>query len=196
MIGTDAEAKQRREGLAEYAEQIGFSFRQGTPVITKIVKCVFAGVARSRVSTYSLVLREAKKKGVAIAGIPAFIEKAGGIEQIRLSKSPSYKSAKQKADGARPAVAGQVLAVASSDALTRLADCNFVDTQCVLIATQQADGTFAINALVRGGGALTAALVGYSGGNAAAIKDEAAKKEAANDDDIRTQIVLGIVNSK
>ena len=196
MKGNESAAKQRREGLADVAKEFGYSFRESTPTITKIVKCVFGNVKRSRICTYSLVLREAKKQNKAIAGIPQFIEESGGVEQIRLSKSVGYKTAKQKADLARQSATSSLLGVASGKALSELADGNFVDKQCVLLATQQADGSFAVNAVVRAQAALTAALVGYYGSGTAIRADMAAKQEAANDSDACSQMIQEIVNRK
>ncbi len=196
MTGNDKDAKQRRAGLAEMCAQIGYRAKESTPTITKVVKCVFGDIARSRICTYSLVLREARKRKIAITAIPAFIEENGGVEQIRLSKSPAHKTAQQKATLALPAVTSDVLGVVHSQALSERADAKFVDTQCVLIATQQADGNFAINAVVRSNSALTAALVSYYGSSSATRKDVAAKQEAANDSDIRTKIIRDIANRK
>lgn len=195
MAGNDANAKARREGLRHFAAQHGFSFKDSTPMMNRVVRCVFGDVARSRVSTYSLVLREAKKRNVGVNDIPAFISDNGGVEQIRLSKSPNYKTAKQKAELAVDAATKNVLGVVSSKLLSELATSEHMGERCVLIAKQQADGTFAVTAVVRGKSALTAALVSHYGSTKADSADTAVKQEAANDDDARSQILREIANA-
>jgi len=64
MSGTDFTAKALRKGLANYIQQKGYQFKESSPLITKIVKCVF-GVDRRRVNAYSSALR------VAIAELPS-----------------------------------------------------------------------------------------------------------------------------
>jgi hypothetical protein len=68
--------------------------------MNRIVQCVFGAVKRSRITTYSLVLREAKKRNIAITDIPKFITENGGLQEIRLSKSEKYVSPKQKVEKA------------------------------------------------------------------------------------------------
>lgn len=187
-------AKDIREGIKEYASKMGFSFKDGTPMINRIVRCVFGNVVRSRISTYATVLKEAKKQNIAVADIPSFIENAGGVQEIRLSKSKTFVSAKQKIERVSQTAFEEVLAVAKSAALTKLATSEHVDEQCLLLATQQADGTFAINALVRGTGVVNAALVALYGQTSTALKDAGKKQDAANDSDIRIDLVKKIVN--
>lgn len=187
-------AKDVREGIKEYASKMGFSFKDGTPMMNRIVRCVFGNVVRSRISTYATVLKEAKKQNIAIADIPSFIENAGGVQEIRLSKSKNFVSSKQKIERISQTAFDDVLAVAKSPALTKLATSEHVDEQCLLLATQQADGTFAINALVRGTGVVNAALVALYGQTSATFKDVVKKQEAANDSDIRIDLVKKIVN--
>jgi len=187
-------AKEMRDGIKEYAARMGYGFKDGTPVINRIVRCVFGNVLRSRISTYATVLKEAKKQNIAVADIPAFIENAGGVQEIRLSKSKTFVSAKQKIERVSQIVFDEVLAVAKSPLLNKLAVSDYVDEQCILLATQQADGTFAINAVVRGKGAVNTALVALYGQSAAEIKDSTKKMEAANDSDIRIDLVKKIVN--
>jgi hypothetical protein len=123
-----------------------------------------------------------------------FIEQGNGVEQIRLKASKNYKTAKQKAEIALPSATAQTIAVAKSNKLGQLIDAETIDEQCVLIATQLADGSFAINAVVRSKSALTAALVAYYGQQAEELKQITAKQQAANDSDIRADIAKNIVN--
>lgn len=189
MIGNDKEAKERRTALNDFIEQKGYRFTESTPVITKVVKCVF-GVDRRRVSAYSLVLREAIKQPVLLKDLPTWIEANGGIEQIRLSKAPNAKTPKQKAQAAQKAMAkADVLCVAKSRSLSKLADVDFEGKDCVLLATQQADGSFAIRAVVRTKGPVNAALVAYASQTKAEDKDNTKKQKAANDSQMRKQAI-------
>lgn len=187
-------AKQNREALALVAEQLGYSFKSTTPLMNRVVQCVFGNVARSRISTYSKVLRSAKQHGVSVLDLVGFVEQGNGVEQIRLKASTNYKTAAQKAEIALPNATAQTIAVASSNKLGQLINAETIDEQCVLIATQRADGSFAITAVVRSKSALTAALVAFYGQQSAELKQTVAKQQAANDSDIRAEIANNIVN--
>lgn len=187
-------ASEMRKAITDYAAQLGFSFKEGTPVMNRIVRCVFGNVQRSRISTYALVLREAKKQSVNIDDIPQFIERAGGVQEIRLSKSSTYTSPRQKAEIARTTAFSSSLAIAKSSSLSKLADSTLANTACVLLATQLPDGTFAIHAVVRSEGAIKAALVSQYTQSKGVLRDAASKQEAANDSQMRTTILRNIVN--
>ena len=189
-------AKEMRDGIKEYAASIGYTFKDGTSVMNRIVRCVFGNITRSRISTYATVLKEAKKQMIAIDDIPSFIENGGGVQEIRLSKSLNFVSSKQKIERISQVAFNEVLAVAKSTSLSKLAKAEHVDEQCLLLATQQADGTFAINALVRGTGIVNASLVALYGQTSAALKDSTKKTEAANDSDIRIDLVKKIIHQK
>lgn len=194
ISSAEAGAAEMRKAITDYAARLGFSFKDGTPVMNRIVRCVFGNVQRSRISTYALVLREAKKQNVAIDGIPQFIEQAGGVQEIRLSKSATYISPKRKAEIARHTAFTESLAVAKSGNLSQLADSALANTQCVLLATQLPDGTFAINSVVRSEGAIKAALVSHYTHKKGLLKDMENKQEAANDSQVRNAILQQIVN--
>ena len=87
-----------------------------------------------------------------------------------------------------------MLGVANSAELTKLADSKYAETECVLLATQQADGTFVINAVVRGKAALNAALTTYYSEASAVLKDQEEKAEAANDSVYRQDLISKILN--
>ena len=80
IANTEEGANEMRKGVTEYAAKLGFSFKEGTPTMNKIVRCVFGNVKRSRISTYALVLREAKKQSVPIDDIAQFIANGGGVQ--------------------------------------------------------------------------------------------------------------------
>ena len=186
-------AKEHRAALAEFAEKQGYSFKSSTPLVNRIVQCVFGDIKRSRISNYSKVLRAAQQQGVQVFDIPSFISDGGGVEQIRLKASANYKTATQKAEIVI-ANATKQLGVVKSAQLTALAGSEYVNTQCVMVVTQQADGTFAVNALVRSKGVLTAALAAYYSKNSFALGEAQARQDAANDDHVRAEKINDVVN--
>lgn len=189
LLGNDKDSKQRRAALAEFIAANNYRFTEATPVITKVVKCVF-GVDRRRVSAYSIVLREAIKQSVNAAALPSWIENNGGVEQIRLSKSANAKTTKQKAESAKAVMqTSDVLCVATSEALAQKAEVEFAEQDCVLLATQQADGTFAVRAVLRNAGAVNAALVAYYSQSKSVVQNDTAKREAANDEKTREALI-------
>jgi hypothetical protein len=150
--------------------------------ITKIVKAVF-GADRRRVSAYSIALRAALDAKIAVDKIPLYIRENGGVEELRLAKSPNAKSPKQKAEDAKSTVDKSVLAKLNVDALSEKLDPAKVGTRHVLIVTQGADGALNINAVVSATSAVNAALAAYYTQNkveaAAAAKDSKAESDDA-----------------
>ena len=177
-------SKERTNALQMLYKERGYQWRKETPLITKVVRAVFGDTDRRRISTYSLVLRQAKKEKVAFTGLIKWIEDEGGLQKIRLSKSPTFIKPKQKVEFAQQDFASlSNLAVVKTEALSLQADADFVGEDCVLLAQQQADGSFAIRAVLRNGTAVNAAFTAlYS--NQKASKEEANKNaQAANDAD-------------
>jgi hypothetical protein len=65
--------------------------------------------------------------------------------------------------------------------LEALADAEYVGTACVLLAEQQADGSFAVKQLMRGSGVVNAALAALYTAGVTAKADKQAEQAAAND---------------
>ena len=194
MSGNEEYSKKRRVALNDYAKKQGYNFKPETLTVNKIVKCVFGDVQRSRISAYSKVLREAKKQKVAIADLAKFIADNGGIQEIRMSKSATYKSPKQKAALAVSFLSTNKLAVVKSQKISEVINVEKVDDQCVLIAKQQADGSFLVQGVVYSRTALNAALVAMYGAENTQVKNKEEKQEAANDSDLRAAAIQSIVN--
>jgi hypothetical protein len=116
-------------------------------------------VDRRRLSTYSLVLREAIKKRVQATQLAEWIEQNGGIQEIRLSQSATFVKPAAKVEQARQTFDMlPELASVKSEALTLLADGDFMGECCVLIAEQAASGSFIVRGFTRAGGAVNAAF--------------------------------------
>ena len=146
---------------------------------------MFGNIDRRRVSTYSLVLREAQKSKVDIADLATWIEENGGIQEIRLGRSATYISPKAKAEIAKAVVAGResYLGFAKSELLSHVADADFMGDACVLLAEQQADGSFGIRAVLRSDGLVNAAFVALYGKQQEILAEAKATIAAANDAD-------------
>ena len=152
-------AKQRNASLEAFYKERGYSYKKDAPPATRVVKAVFGGVDRRRLSTYSLVLREAIKQEVLAVNLAAWIEKEGGIQEIKLSQSKSFIKPSVKVEMARQGFDSlPELASVKSESLSQLADGDFMGECCVLIAEQAADGSFVVRGLTRAGGAVNAAF--------------------------------------
>jgi hypothetical protein len=157
--GTPELAKQRNAELEAFYKQRGYSYKKDAPPATRIVKAVFGAVDRRRLSTYSLVLREAIKQQVLAINLADWIEGKGGIQEIRLSQSATFIKPSTKIEEARQTFDSlPELAEVKSEALSLLADGEFLGERCVLIAEQSASGSFVVRGFTRSNGAVNAAF--------------------------------------
>ena len=175
-------------GLGGLLLKAGYSFNEGTHVLTKIVKCVF-GVDRRRVSAYSLVLREALTQKKEAADIAAFIAQGGGVEEIRRSKSKTAKTATQKAELGKQALGNSALAVASGDKLAEKLVMGNVGHDLVAIVTQQADGSLVVRAVIQSRTVLKAALACAYAQNKAALEREKENSKPADADKAQQELI-------
>ena len=181
MASRTAEARARRLGMEEVAEQLGYSFQGETVVMNKVVRCVFGDVAANRVSMYAAALREAKSRGIAVADLPAFLEESNGVEGVTRAKKAGAGgvSESEKAAQALKFVEGESLGVAQGALLSQRVLAEEILDAVVLIASPQDDGSFVINAIVKSKSAMTAALVGVYSANVQALQQEQAQKAQA-----------------
>lgn len=156
-------AKLRSIELKNFYVSRGYVYKREQPLVTRVVRAIFGGkVDRRRISNYSLVLREAQLKKIAPAELPNWIEERGGLQEIKMSRSPTFVSPKNKADLAESSFnKNPELAVVKSEALSLLADADTVGECCVFIAEQAANGSFIIRGMTRKGGAMTAAFTAF-----------------------------------
>ncbi len=193
MSADSEEAKSLRDGLNNYIDKKAFIFSKSTHTLTKIVKCVF-GADRRRVSAYSIVLRSALAKGIQALDIATFIRDSGGVEEVRLAKSPNAMTVKQKAAAATSAVSETSLGVFSSPQLSSLLDNGKIGTNTLLIGTWQADGSVVIRTVVESDGALNAALASYFAGVKKVAKSTQQETQAANDEVTKADAVQQAVS--
>ena len=188
MCGIQADSKHLREILAKYISENKIAVKDSAHTMTKIVRCVF-GNDRRRVSAYSIVLRAALIAQVQIDALPDYIRENGGVEELRLAKSASYVSPKDKAEVATNWLTDINLAVVKSDKLSGMLDGARVGSQHVLIVTQQADGSLIANAFVSSQSAVTTALGSfYSAHKAQKQEGQAAADTAKSDVNLTTAI--------
>lgn len=152
-------AKQRNAGLEAFYKLRGYFYKKDAPAATRVVKAVFGAVDRRRLSTYSLVLREAIKQKVVAANLSKWIEDKGGIQEIKLSQSATFIKPAAKVEMARQTFESlPELGTVQSEALSLLADGDFLGECCVLVAEQAANGSFIVRGFTRAGGAVNAAF--------------------------------------
>ncbi len=163
-----AESKARNKELDVFFEERGYSVKRESPLFTRIAKAVFGNIDRRRISTYSLVLRSAQKAGVTAANLAEWIEDNGGIQEVKLARSATYVSPKQKADKAKSSFSSLPNLAVAKEGLAQLADGEFIGDECVLLAEQQADGSFHIKSMTRNATAVNAALTALYAAQAAA----------------------------
>jgi hypothetical protein len=151
--------KDRREALDAFYQHRGYRIKKETPLMTRIVRAVFGDIDRRRISTYSLVLRQAKKEAVSPDAFANWVEERGGVQEVRLARSSTFVSPKAKAATAQSSFKQMnKLAVVKTEELSQLANPDFIGEDCLLVATQEADGSFTVRALVTANSAVNAAF--------------------------------------
>lgn len=162
MSGADSTAKALRKGLANYIKDKKYTFTESTPLITKIVKCVF-GVDRRRVNAYSTALRVAMAEKIRVIELPKFFKDQGGIEEVRRKASATKgKTMKDKVELGRAVLESEALATVASDKLNASFSTTSLEEGVVLLATREDDGSFAIRQVVQANAAVKSALAACS----------------------------------
>lgn len=162
MSGSDGTAKALRKGLANYIQDKKYQFKESSPLITKIVKCVF-GVDRRRVNAYSSALRVAMAEKIAVMELPKFFKDQGGIEEVRRKATTGKaKTMKDKVELGRAVLDSEALAYISSDSLNASFSNQSLEEGVVLLATREDDGSFAVRRVVQSNSAVKSALAACS----------------------------------
>jgi len=179
-LDTTEANKVRREALEAFYKQRSYRWKKDTPLMTKVVRAVFGDIDRRRLSTYSLVLRRAKLVGVLPSRFADWVESENGIQEIRLGNSATFISPKTKAATAQQRFEQMdKLAVVKTEQLSQLANPDSIGEQCLLVATQEADGSFTVRAVVKANSAVSAAFASiYQAQQAKAEKLEKDHKAA------------------
>lgn len=179
------QAKDRSAALERFYKERGYSYKRNAPLVTRVIRAVFGNIDRRRISTYSLVLRQAQKAKVQFTDLARWIEDNGGVQEIRVVKSATYISPKTKAEIAKDSVATitSFIGIAKSELLSLVADADFMGEACVLLAEQQADGSFGIRAVLRNDSLVTAAYAALYTKQQETLAAHKATIAAANDAD-------------
>ena len=162
MSGADSTAKSLKKGLANYIKDKNYKFTESTPLITKVVKCVF-GVDRRRVNAYSTALRVAIAEKKSVIELPKFFKEQGGIEEVRRKASGTkVKTLDEKVKLGRTVLENEALATVHSDKLNASFSTTNLEEGVVLLATREDDGSFAIRQMVQTNAAVKSALAACS----------------------------------
>jgi hypothetical protein len=191
MQGSDSIAKSLKKGLANYIKTHEYKFSDSSPLITKIVKCVF-GVDRRRVNAYSTSMKAAMAARVSVLDLPKYFRENGGVEEVRRSSTGKGKSIAQKVELGRTVLEGEILAKVQSDSLNASFSNEQLEEGVVLLATREDDGSFAIRRVIQSGTAVKSALAACS--SVGAEKERAQKladeTKAIEDERIAAQAKL------
>ena len=178
------EAKQRSASLESFYKDRGYTYKKDLPLATRVVRAVFGSRDRRRISTYSLVIRQAMKEKVLIADFSAWVEERGGVQEISLGKSATYIKPAVKAEIAKNNLKGKTpIGYAKSELLSHVADAEKLGEMFVLLAEQQADGSFGIYAVLDQPGLVNSALTALYSNDQKLLAQAKAEIKAANDAD-------------
>ena len=177
--------------LEKFYKDRGYVYKRSTPLACRIVRAVFGNVDRRRISTYAIVIRRAINEGVEISDFADWIERNGGLQEVRLGRSATYVSKKDKA----ATIADKwdtlsTLCVADDKKLRMAKDAEYDNKHCLLIAKQNNNGTYTIKGLCHTNGIVEQAMATLlSAENTADRKvakaNAAEDKASANDANIK-----------
>lgn len=190
-----AATKDKRRGLDDYISLKGYSFKEGTPLTAKVIRCVFATTDRRRLSTYHTVLRVAVAQDWKVEQFSTNIAACGGVQEISLGKATGALTAKQKAEAARDAVLAKTLATVASPELAKLAASDGIGAKAVAVMTQEADGSFTVHAVVQSDAAVNAALAAYFSSHKDELKAAGQQAQANNTAASREQLIENAAQS-
>jgi hypothetical protein len=183
--------KQQNAALEAFYANRQYTYSKKTPLASRVVKAVFGNVDRRRISTYSIVLRRAMVLQIEVKDFAQWIDENGGVQEVRLGRSATYVSKKDKADAiAKKWKTLQMLAIADEGSLRQQRQSEFDGKHCLLVAMQNKDGTYAIKGVVHTKGiveqAMATLLSAINAQDRAIAKEkEQVIKQAANDAQVK-----------
>ncbi len=180
MVGSDATAKSLRKGLATYIEQKGYSFKDSTPLMTKIVRCIF-GVDRRRVNVYAAALRIAREQKIGVMELPRWLKAQGGVEEVKRAPNAAKKakSLQERVKEGSFILSEPSLGKVHTDALNAQFSTENLGDGVVLLATRDDDGGFSIRRLIQTESVVKAAIAACANLNADEKKRKEIEAEAA-----------------
>jgi hypothetical protein len=173
-----------KKALSDFCESRGYNFNSKTHDMQRIVKAVFGGSDRRRISAYAQALVAAlsgggfNDKGEAVAvmtaNLASWIEDQGGIEEIRTGSKNSGMTRKEQAQvAAKKLDDSDALSTIDADFKTYGVDSNDSDKQMLLVVTYRNTGKFEVNAVVKDHTAVNEALACYFKNNKLQATDAA-----------------------
>ena len=180
MVGSDATAKSLRKGLAAYIEQKKYPFKDSTPLIAKIVRCVF-GVDRRRVNVYAAALRIAREQKIGVMELPRWLKAQGGVEEVKRAPNAAKKSKslQERVKEGSFILSEPSLGKVHTDALNAQFSTENLGEGVVLLATRDDDGGFSIRRLIQTESVVKAAIAACAQLNASDKKRKEVEAEAA-----------------
>jgi hypothetical protein len=183
--------KEQNAALEAFYEKRKYTYSKKTPLASRVVRAVFGNVDRRRISTYSIVIRRAMVLQIEVNDFAQWIDSNGGVQEIKLGRSATYVSKKDKAAAiAKKWKNMQTLAIAADDRLRMQRVRDFDNKHCLLVAMQNKDGTYAIKGVVHTNGIVEQAMATLLSSMNAEERSVAKAKqqvdsEAANDAEVK-----------
>lgn len=189
MSGASAEAETLRCDFAAYIKNSKLRFNGETHTVQKIAGVVFNinddKYNRRHASHYGRVLRNAHDAGIVSSGLKAYIVQNGGVTKLATSNSSSPASTADRAEAAWTALKSSTLANVSGTSFAKAIDAANVGQRVLLLATQRANATFDVHAVVQSTSLVDSAYASKLD----ALKPAANQNTAAELDTARAKIV-------
>ena len=180
MVGSDATAKSLRKGLASYIEKKGYPFKDSTPLMTKIVRCIF-GVDRRRVNVYASALRIAREQKIGVMELPRWLKAQGGVEEVKRAPNAAKKTKtlQERVKEGSFILSEPSLGKVHTDALNAQFSTESLGEGVVLLATRDDDCGFSIRRLIQTDSVVKAAIAACAQLNASEKKRKEMEADAA-----------------
>lgn len=149
MSRDDEDGERLRKELDGYCKEHKLKFKGETHTIVKIVRAVFDN-DRRRYAEYGKALKIALQQGKKKTEIVAFLRKNNGIDGVIKSVTTAApETIETRATKVWEKMKAAKLATVSSDALKQESDQAHINKPVVLLATQLANGEFAVHKIVK-----------------------------------------------
>ena len=150
MSRDDEDGERLRKELDGYCKEHKLKFKGETHTIVKIVRAVFDN-DRRRYAEYGKALKIALQQGKKKTEIVAFLRKNNGIDGVikSVTTAAAPETIETRATKVWEKMKAAKLATVSSDALKQESDQAHINKPVVLLATQLANGEFAVHKVVK-----------------------------------------------
>jgi hypothetical protein len=154
--------KNMDSALTDFLRLKGIKTHDDTHYTLRVVKafCCDMTANRQRFSAWAGVLRVAITEGISAADMPDWIERNGGIEEIRRGRPAKGLTVSERADSVKDKIAAQTQMTIEPNGDLLFGDAD-LDRQCLLIATYDSKGKLRINDVVRNATAVKFALAAW-----------------------------------